>query len=183
MEIRSIWLKSMKHIFSCLKADTIKAIVLVCLAVGVVGMSYGSLAMAYGFPVWVPFVLSIFVLAGASEFMFIGIVASGGNPLAAAAAGLLVNARHVPFGVTVRELVGTRGASLLGCHIMNDESVVFGLSQKTPEQRKAAYWLCGLVVASATENSSTVAASESSAWARSDSARRLPSFAPPRRIR
>jgi predicted branched-subunit amino acid permease len=51
-------------------------------------MSYGSLAMAYGFPVWVPFVLSITVLAGASEFMFIGIVASGGNPLAAAAAGL-----------------------------------------------------------------------------------------------
>ncbi|EBX1580182.1 branched-chain amino acid ABC transporter permease, partial [Salmonella enterica subsp. enterica serovar Oranienburg] len=85
----------MKHYFSCLKGDTIKAIFLVCLAVGVVGMSYGSLAMAYGFPLWVPFVLSIFVLAGASEFMFIGIVASGGNPLAAAAAGLLVNARHV----------------------------------------------------------------------------------------
>lgn len=99
------------------------------------------------FPVWVPFVLSITVLAGASEFMFIGIVASGGNPLAAAAAGLLVNARHVPFGVTVRELVGKRGLSLLGCHIMNDESVVFGLSQKTAEQRKAAYWLCGLGVA------------------------------------
>ncbi len=71
-----------------------------------------------------------FVLAGASEFMFIGIVASGGNPLAAAAAGLLVNARHVPFGVTVRDLVGTRAASFFGCHIMNDESVVFGLSQK-----------------------------------------------------
>ncbi len=130
MEIRSIWLKRMRYKFSCLSGDTIKAIVLVCLAVGVVGMSYGSLAMAYGFPLWVPFVLSITVLAGASEFMFIGIVASGGNPLAAAAAGLLVNARHVPFGVTVRELVGTRAASLLGCHIMNDESVVFGLSQK-----------------------------------------------------
>ncbi|MGE0972591.1 AzlC family ABC transporter permease [Klebsiella sp. WOUb02] len=137
----------MKQHFSSLKGDTIKAIFLVCLAVGVVGLSYGSLAIAYGFPVWVPFVLSICVLAGASEFMFIGIVASGGNPLAAAAAGLLVNARHVPFGVTVRDLVGRRGASLLGCHIMNDESVVFGLSQKTPEQRKAAYWLCGLGVA------------------------------------
>ena len=82
----------MKHHLSCLKGDTIKAIILVCLAVGVVGMSYGSLAMAYGFPVWVPFVLSITVLAGASEFMFIGIVASGGNPLAAAAAGLLARA-------------------------------------------------------------------------------------------
>ena len=137
----------MKALFSCLKGDTVKAILLVCLAVGVVGVSYGSLAMAYGFPLWVPFVLSVSVLAGASEFLFIGIVASGGNPLAAAAAGLLVNARHIPFGVTVRDLVGKRAASYLGCHIMNDESVVFGLSQPTPEQRKAAYWLCGLGVA------------------------------------
>ncbi|EPH0093102.1 AzlC family ABC transporter permease [Pluralibacter gergoviae] len=136
----------MKQFFSSLTGDTVKAIVLVVLAVGVVGMSYGSLAMAYGFPLWVPFVLSLTVLAGASEFMFIGIVASGGNPLAAAA-GLLVNARHVPFGVSVRDLVGRRGSALLGCHIMNDESVVFGLSQKTPEQRRAAYWLCGLGVA------------------------------------
>ncbi len=30
---------------------------------------------------------------------------------------------------------------------MNDESVVFGLSQPTPAQRKAAYWLCGAGVA------------------------------------
>lgn len=67
MEIRSIWLNSMKQHFSCLKADTIKAIALVCLAVGIVGMSYGSLAMAYGFPVWVPFALSLSVLAGASN--------------------------------------------------------------------------------------------------------------------
>lgn len=133
--------------FSCLKGSTIKAVFLVCLAVGVVGVSYGSLAMAYGFPLWVPLLLSVSVLAGASEFMFIGIVASGGNPLAAAAAGLLVNARHIPFGVTVRELVGKRAASFIGCHIMNDESVVFGLSQPTPEQRKAAFWLCGIGVA------------------------------------
>ncbi|NCF08407.1 AzlC family ABC transporter permease [Kosakonia sp. MH5] len=133
--------------FASLKSDTIKAIFLVCLAVGVVGVSYGSLAMAYGFPLWVPLALSTLVLAGASEFMFIGIVASGGNPLAASIAGLLVNARHIPFGVTVRELVGQRAAGFLGCHIMNDESVVFGLSQPTPEQRKAAYWLCGLGVA------------------------------------
>ncbi|WP_297200781.1 AzlC family ABC transporter permease [uncultured Pluralibacter sp.] len=137
----------MKQYFSCLTGDTVKAIILVVLAVGVVGMSYGSLATTYGFPLWVPFVMSLTVLAGASEFMFIGIVASGGNPLAAAAAGLLVNARHVPFGVSVQDLVGRRAAGLLGCHIMNDESVVFGLSQATPEQRKAAYWLCGLGVA------------------------------------
>lgn len=132
---------------SCLKGDTIKAIVLVCVAVGVVAVSYGSLAMSWGFPLWVPLALATLVLGGASEFMFLGIIVSGGNPFAAAAAGLLVNARHIPFGIAVRELVGTRAIGLLGCHIMNDESVVFGLSQPTPEQRKAAYWLCGCGIA------------------------------------
>lgn len=134
------------HNFSSLTPATRKAIYLICLAVGVVGVSYGSLATAYGFPLWVPLFSSLFVLAGASEFMFIAIIASGGNPLAAAA-GLLVNARHFPFGIAVRDLVGSRLSALLGCHIMNDESVVFGLSQSTPQQRKAAFWLCGLGVA------------------------------------
>lgn len=146
MEIRSIWLSDMKQTLSSLSGDTIKSIVLVCLAVGVVGMSYGSLAVAYGFPLWVPLLLSVSVLAGASEFMFIGIVASGGSPLAAAAAGLLVNARHIPFGVTVRELVGRRALSFIGCHIMNDERGLW-LVAAHPAQRKAAYWLCGAGVA------------------------------------
>jgi len=133
--------------FAAVSRESKKAIFLVCLAVGVVGVSYGSLSIAYGFPLWLPVLSSIVVLAGASEFMFVAIIASGGSPIAAAIAGLLVNARHFPFGIAVRELVGTRLSSFIGCHIMNDESVVFGLSQKTPEARKAAYWLCGIGVA------------------------------------
>ena len=127
-----------------LDRGVIKAIVLVCLADGIVGLSYGSLAAAQGFPLWVPIALSTLVLAGASEFLFIGIVAGGGSPLTAAAAGLLVNARHLPFGIAVKDLVGQGGRSLLGCHIMNDESVVFGISQPALQQRRVAYWLCGL---------------------------------------
>ena len=127
-----------------LDRGVLKAIFLVCLADGIVGLSYGSLAAADGFPLWVPIALSTMVLAGASEFLFIGIVAGGGSPLTAAAAGLLVNARHLPFGIAVKDLVGQGGRSLLGCHIMNDESVVFGISQKTLRQRRAAYWVCCL---------------------------------------
>ncbi|WP_233207442.1 MULTISPECIES: AzlC family ABC transporter permease [unclassified Pantoea] len=127
-----------------LDRGVIKAIVLVCLADGIVGLSYGSLAAAQGFPLWVPIALSTLVLAGASEFLFIGVVAGGGSPLTAAAAGLLVNARHLPFGIAVKDLVGQGGRSLLGCHIMNDESVVFGISQPGLQQRRVAYWLCGL---------------------------------------
>ncbi len=127
-----------------LDRGVLKAIFLVCLADGIVGLSYGSLAAADGFPLWVPIALSTLVLAGASEFLFIGIVAGGGSPLTAAAAGLLVNARHLPFGIAVKDLVGKGSRSLLGCHIMNDESVVFGISQPQLAQRRAAYWICGL---------------------------------------
>jgi predicted branched-subunit amino acid permease len=70
MEIRSIWLSDMKQTLSSLSGDTIKAIVLVCLAVGVVGMSYGSLAVAYGFPLWVPLLLSVSVLAGLRVYVY-----------------------------------------------------------------------------------------------------------------
>ena len=129
-----------------LDKGVIKAIFLVCLADGIVGLSYGSLALAEGFPFWVPLALSTLVLAGASEFLFIGIVAGGGSPLTAATAGLLVNARHLPFGITVKDLVGQGRRGLLGCHIMNDESVVFGISQPTLAQRRQAFWICGISI-------------------------------------
>lgn len=132
---------------AALPPDAIKSIVLICLADSLVGLSYGSLAISEGFPLWVPLSLSLLVLAGASEFMFIGIVAGGGSPLTAAAAGLLVNLRHFPFGIAVKDLAGRKRLSWLGCHIMNDESVVVGISQENLVQRRAAYWACGLGIA------------------------------------
>ena len=81
-------------------------IALTCLAVLFIGLSYGAIAVASGFPLWVPAAQSVFVLAGASEFLFIGIVAAGGNPIAAALAGLLVNARHLPYGLALPDITG-----------------------------------------------------------------------------
>lgn len=54
-----------QKLFSPLGNDVVKAIFLVCLADGLVGISYGSLAVAGGFPLWVPLTLSLLVLAGA----------------------------------------------------------------------------------------------------------------------
>ncbi|WPA93465.1 AzlC family ABC transporter permease [Providencia zhijiangensis] len=130
--------------FSILHNSTVKNIALVCIADLIVGISYGALAHSQGFDWWVPLMLSIFVLAGASEFLFIGVVFSGGSPLSAALAGLLVNSRHIPFSFAVSELTGKGIKSLLGYHIMNDESVVFGLAQDSEREKTAAFWLCGL---------------------------------------
>lgn len=130
--------------FSILHNSTVKNIALVCIADLIVGISYGALAHSQGFDWWVPLVLSILVLAGASEFLFIGVVFSGGSPISAALAGLLVNSRHIPFSFAVSELAGKGSKALLGYHIMNDESVVFGLAQESQQEKTAAFWLCGL---------------------------------------
>jgi branched chain amino acid efflux pump len=137
----------MGSIYRTLTAGTRRDIALACLAVWFTGLSYGAVAVASGFPVWVPAAASVLVLAGASEFLFIGIVAAGGNPLAAAAAGLLVNARHLPYGLALPDDVTGRGwRRLLGRHVMNDESVVFALAQEDLPRKRAAYWACGLGV-------------------------------------
>ncbi len=126
----------------------LRDIALACLAVWVIGLSYGAIAVASGFPVWFPAAQGALVLAGASEFLFIGIVAAGGNPIAAALAGLLVNARHLPYGLALPDVIGQgRGwRRLLGSHVMNDESVVFALAQDDLPRKRAAYWACGLGV-------------------------------------
>ncbi|GAA5069167.1 AzlC family ABC transporter permease [Nocardia callitridis] len=114
------------------------------LAVGVVGISYGATAIAAGLPIWLPVVLGIAVLGAGSEFLFIGIVAAGGSPIAAVAAGLLVNARHLPYGLSVPDVVGTGWRRPLGLHVMNDESVASALAQSDHPRKQAAYWVCGL---------------------------------------
>lgn len=122
-------------------------IALTCLAVLFIGLSYGAIAVASGFPLWVPAVQSVLVLAGASEFLFIGIVAAGGNPFAAALAGLLVNSRHLPYGLALPPGVTGRGWRRgFGTHLMNDESVVFALAREDLPRKRAAYWACGIGV-------------------------------------
>ena len=124
----------------------LRDIAVTCLAVLFIGLSYGAIAVASGFPLWVPAAQSVLVLAGASEFLFIGIVAAGGNPFAAALAGLLVNARHLPYGLALPEVTGRGWRRMVGTHVMNDESVVFALAQDDLPRKRAAYWACGLGV-------------------------------------
>ncbi len=136
MYVRSIW--------SLLGRRTTRAIILVCVADGLVGISYGAVAVHSGLQPWVVLALALLVLAGASEILFVGIVAAGGSPLTAALAGLLVNARHLPFGLAIHEVVGTGWRRILGTHLLNDESVVFALDQDTLDRKRAAFWACGL---------------------------------------
>jgi 4-azaleucine resistance transporter AzlC len=113
------------------------------LAVFAVGMSFGAIAVAAGLPGWAVIAMSVVVFAGGSQFMAVGLVAAG-NPLAAVFAGLLLNARHLPFGLAVADAVGTGWRRrLVGSHILIDESVAFTMARSDPAARRRAYWLTG----------------------------------------
>ncbi|HEY5857169.1 MAG TPA: AzlC family ABC transporter permease [Aldersonia sp.] len=136
----------MRSIWRTLDTKLRRDIALVCLADGIVGASYGAIAVGGGMPPWLPAVMSVLVFAGAAQFMFVGIVLAGASPIAAAAAGLLINSRHLPFGLAVADVLGHGPRRILGSHLMTDENVAFALGQKDRVQRRAAYWACGIGV-------------------------------------
>ena len=122
----------------------LRGIALICASVGLIGVSYGAVATAAGFPLWLPVLTAVCVLAASAEFLFLGIVAGGGDPFAAMLAGLLVNARHLPYGLAIPEVIEPGWRRVVGTHLMNDESVVVALAQPDLPRKRAAYWLCGL---------------------------------------
>ncbi|MFI8193012.1 AzlC family ABC transporter permease [Streptomyces sp. NPDC085946] len=124
----------------------LRDVALVCLAGGVVGVSFGAIAVAGGLPVWVPVVMSLVVYAGSAQFSAVGVLLAGGGPLAAAATGLLLNTRTAAFSLAVAGDIGRgRLTRLLGAHLVTDETVAFTLARSGPA-RRTAFWVSGLAL-------------------------------------
>ncbi|MGV9454698.1 AzlC family ABC transporter permease [Streptomyces sp. NPDC003635] len=119
---------------------------LVWVASGVVGVSFGAIAVAGGLPIWVPVVMSLLVYAGSAQFSAVGVLLAGGGPLAAAATGLLLNTRTAAFSLAVADVLGGRGrlSRLVGAHLVTDETVAFALAQPDPGRRRTAFWVSGI---------------------------------------
>ncbi|SEE82689.1 AzlC family ABC transporter permease [Ruania alba] len=131
---------------SALRDPLVRGGVSMGLAVALIGIAYGALTVDGGLPVWLAPLLGVLVLAGASEMLFVGLAAGGTSPWLAMAAALLVNTRHLPYGMAVRRLLGTGFWRVVRTHVMNDESVAYGLAQRDPERARRAYTIAGLSV-------------------------------------
>jgi predicted branched-subunit amino acid permease len=139
------------------RSTLVRDVALVCLADGIVGLSFGATAVAGGLPWWVPIAMSLLVFAGGSQIAAVGVVLAGGSPLAAVVAGGVLNTRLFPYGLAVADVVGSSSeagggagtggrrwwARLFGAHVITDESVAFALRQTSPEARRQAFWTCG----------------------------------------
>jgi 4-azaleucine resistance transporter AzlC len=63
--------------------------------------SFGVIARETGFSLVAAVVMSLVVFAGSAQFAAVAVLASGGGPGAAVAAGTLMNARFLPMGVAL----------------------------------------------------------------------------------
>ncbi|MFB9659444.1 AzlC family ABC transporter permease [Glycomyces mayteni] len=138
MPIRFFQMQGLKRLDRGLLRD------IAALAAGIfiVGISFGAIASSQGVPWWQSTAMSLFVFAGASQFATMGIMSAGGGLLAGVAAGLVLNLRHVPYGMAVGEVYWTSlRAKLLGTHLLTDQSTAFALAAGGDRLRaKHAYW-------------------------------------------
>lgn len=67
----------------------------------VLGISYGVLITASGFPFWMPMLTSLTIFAGSMEFVLVNLLLSGFDLLQAFLMTLMINARHLFYGISM----------------------------------------------------------------------------------
>ncbi|MCP9210338.1 AzlC family ABC transporter permease [Streptomyces sp. NEAU-Y11] len=137
----------MRSLYRTYDPRLLRDVAMVCLADGVIGASFGAITVAGGLPAWLPVVMSLVVFAGAAQFSAVGVLLAGGSPLAAAATGLLLNTRTVPFSLALTDSLGSgRAARMLGAHLITDETAAFALAEDDPARRRTTFRLSGLTL-------------------------------------
>lgn len=117
------------------------------LATGAYGLSFGALSVAGGLSVAQTGVLSLLMFTGASQFAFVGVLAGGGGPVAAAATALLLGSRNGLYGLHLSRLLGMRGwRRSIGAHLVIDETTGMAVRQADRATARAAFWVTGLAV-------------------------------------
>ena len=73
----------------------------ICVGFLFLGMSYGFLMRSKGFSFVYPMLMSLFIFAGSMEFVTVDLLLSTFNPLHALFLALMVNARHLFYGISM----------------------------------------------------------------------------------
>lgn len=106
------------------------------IAVGflVLGMSYGFMMRSKGFSFLYPMLMSLFIYAGSMEFVTVNLLLSAFNPVYAFLLTLMVNARHLFYGISMldkyRDVGWKKPYLIFG---MCDESFSINCSVTPPE--------------------------------------------------
>lgn len=129
----------------------------ICAAFLFLGMSYGFFAGSKGFSFIYPLCMSMFIFAGSMEFVTVSLLLSAFNPVYSFILTLMVNARHLFYGIsmlnTYKNYKGIKKFYLI--FGMCDESFSINCSVIPPEDvdrewfmiwvtlLNQIYWVCG----------------------------------------
>lgn len=98
------------------------------------GIAYGIYMNVSGFPAIYPILMSMFIFAGSMEFVTIDLLLSTFNPIGALLLALIVNARHLFYGISMLDKYKNTGLKkgylIFG---MCDESFSINYAARIPE--------------------------------------------------
>ena len=116
-------------------------------ATGLYGTSFGAVSVAAGLSVAQTCALSLVMFTGASQFAMVGVLASGGTPLAATLTALLLGSRNTLYGLRIAPLLGWRGARrTAAAQLLIDESTAMAVNRPTRELARTGFLATGVSV-------------------------------------
>lgn len=121
--------------------------VLISLAVGIVGITFGVLADSAGLTLAQAVAMSVFVFTGASQFAAVSVTATGGGIVAVLGASILLSARNTLYGPVVAQWFDDPLWRRLGlAHLIIDESTGVGATGRTRAESRLGFLVTGFGV-------------------------------------
>ena len=120
------------------------------------GMTYGIYMNVSGFAFWYPMIMSLVIFAGSMEFVAVNMLLGAFQPLQALAMTLMINARHLFYGISMLDKYRGLGWKKIYLSFgMCDESFSINYTAEIPEDVDRGwfmffvtllnhlYWFCG----------------------------------------
>ncbi|MDR3341492.1 MAG: AzlC family ABC transporter permease [Treponema sp.] len=122
-----------------------------------IGIAFGLLLVDAGYPWWLALVMSLVMYAGAGQFIAVGLFAAGAGLAEAALVQLVVNARHLAYGLSMLKRFNRAGPfKYYLIFALSDET--FALLSSLPDREDRSrfmflvalldqgYWVIGTVI-------------------------------------
>ena len=121
--------------------------ILLGVAVGVFGVTFGVLAAASHISSLKAIAMSLLVFTGASQFAALGIAGSGGEPLSALGTALLLGARNAAYALSISEVLPERRLPrLIAAQLVIDETAAMAKAQSQVQLSREVFWITGISV-------------------------------------
>lgn len=109
------------------------------------GASFGAVSVASGLSVAQTCVLSLVMFTGASQFALVGVIASGGTPVAGALTAVLMGTRNTLYGLRLGPRLGWTGwRRAAAAHLVIDESSAMAVHRPTRDLARLGFTVTGV---------------------------------------